>query len=182
MLEGDLKALVDLWQEIRDPDRKIPRRSAFDPMRLRSRLAQVHLLEFDGPACLIYRLSGTAEVARLGEDPKGKDCFTLVDAAAGDYLRCNMHALLFHPTGVLVTTEEIYADGTRTPTRYVALPLRDEARQRDQVISIVAATAGRQPTGVLSPQPSERPWYDYVMTVEPVDLGWGVPAIPTYRR
>lgn len=181
MLEKDLQALVDLWRDIRSRSGKIPSRSEFNPMRLRSRLAQVHLLEFNGPRTLVYRLSGTSEVERLGEDPKGKDYFTLVDSDARNYFRDNMHSILFYAAGILVTTEEVYPSGRITSTRFIALPLRDEQNASDQVIAIVTTTDDWRERSLLSPPPKERPWYDYVISIEPVDLGDGIPPVSVYK-
>ncbi len=181
-LERELQTLVGLWREIRAPELRVPERAAFDPMRLRGLLPHVHLLEFHGPEHLIYRLSGTAEVQRLGEDPKGKDYFALVDAPAAAYLRARFHELLFHPAGVLVTTLETYADGTHTPTRFIALPLRNYSERRDFVISLVAVSGQRDFGRHPLLEPAQRAWSDHICTVETWDLGFGRPDIPPYRR
>lgn len=181
-LDDRLQTLADLWREIRPPELRVPARDAFDPMRLRGLLAHVHLLEFHGPERLIYRLSGTAEVQRLGEDPKGKDYFALVDVPAAAYLRARFHELLFHPAGVLVTTLETYPDGTHTPTRFLALPLRDYSQERDFVLALVAVSGQRDFGRHPFLEPARRAWSDHICAVETCDVGFGRPDVPSYRR
>lgn len=180
-LEDEYSHLIDHWKQART-DHGVPTRESFDPMALRSLVARVHLLEFEGSEKLIYRLSGTHEQKRLGEDPKGDDYLTMVDANARDYLVRNMHRILFHPAGLVVTTEEIHADASRTPTRFIALPLRDTRRGRDQVIALVSEKGPKQHLQKTFAIPRSRPWHDEVIAVEAVDLGSGVPDISIYKR
>lgn len=180
-LEDEYRHLIELWKQART-DQGVPTRESFDPMALRSLVARVHLLEFESPEKLIFRLSGTLEQARLGEDPKGGDYLAMVDAPARDYLLRNMYRILFHPAGLVVTTEEIHSDGSRTPTRFIVLPLRDTRRGRDQVIALVSAKGPKQHLQSVFPVPRERTWHDEVIAVEAVDLGSSVPDIPIYKR
>ncbi|MFC4353337.1 PAS domain-containing protein [Fodinicurvata halophila] len=180
-LEDEYRHLIDQWKQART-DGGVPTRESFDPMALRGLVARVHLLEFDGPEKLIYRLSGTHEQARLGEDPKGDDYLTLIDPDARDYLVRNMHRILFHPAALVFTTQEIHADGSRTPTRFIALPLRDTRRGRDQVIALVSEKGPKQHLQATFPVPLSHPWHDEVIAIEAVELGSGVPDIPIYKR
>lgn len=180
-LEDEYRHLIDHWKQSRT-NHDVPTRENFDPMALRSLVARTHLLEFDGSEKLIYRLSGTHEQERLGEDPKGDDYLTLVDLDARDYLVRHMHRILFHPAGLVVTTEEIHADGSRTPTRFIALPLRDTRRGRDQVIALVSEKGPKQHLQETFALPRRRTWHDEVIAVEAVELGSGVPDIPIYKR
>ncbi|WP_022729060.1 PAS domain-containing protein [Fodinicurvata sediminis] len=180
-LEEEYRHLIGLWKEARR-GQGVPTREHFDPMTLRGLVSRVHLLEFEGQDKLIFRLSGTNEQARLGEDPKGEDYLAIVDAPARAYLLQNMHTTLFHPAGLVVTTEEIHADGSRIPTRFIALPLRDARRGRDQVIALVSEKGPKQYLQVTFPVPRDREWHDEVIAVETVDLGNGIPDIPIYKR
>lgn len=180
-LDEEYRHLIELWKQAR-VDQGVATRESFDPMTLRGLVARVHLLEFDGPEKLVYRLSGTNEQARLGEDPKGEDYLAMVDAPARAYLLLNMHPVLFHPAGLVVTTEEIHADGSRIPTRFIVLPLRDTRRARDQVIALVSEKGPKQHLQATFPVPRDRAWHDEVIAVESVDLGNGTPDIPIYKR
>lgn len=180
-LEEEYRHLIGLWKEART-GQGVPTRERFDPMTLRGLVSRVHLLEFEGPDKLIFRLSGTNEQARLGEDPKGEDYLAMVDAPARDYLLLYMHPVLFHPAALVVTTEEIHADGSRIPTRFIVLPLRDTRRGRDQVIALVSEKGPKQHLQATFPVPRDRAWHDEVIAVESVDLGNGIPDIPIYKR
>ncbi len=180
-LEEEYRHLIGLWKGART-GQGVPTRERFDPMSLRGLVARVHLLEFEEQDKLIFRLSGANEQARLGENPKGEDYLALVDAPARAYLGRNMHNMLFHPTGLVFTTEEIHADGSRITTRFIALPLRDTRRGRDQVIALVSEKGPKQHLQATFPVPRDREWHDEVIAVETVDLGNGIPDIPVYKR
>lgn len=181
VLEEEYRPFVHLWKQARR-DQDIPTRESFDPMNLRSLVARVHLLEFDGPERLLFRLSGNDEQARLGVNPKGDDYLDVVDEEARDYLSRYMHCALFHPAGMVVTTEETHADGSRSPTRFIALPLRDTKRGRDQVIALVSEKGPKRYLQSTFPVLHGRSWHDEVIAVEAVELGNGLPDIPLYKR
>lgn len=180
-LPSTLQALVDLWHASRESGMAIPERSRFDPMSLGKLLPHVHLLEFHGRDALVYRLSGTAELRRLGSDTKGEDYFDLTDAAAGAYLRRNMHTIAFHPAGVVVETRETHADGREVPTVFIALPLRSVAEERDFIVAIVEIQDDGQNRGRPPFFDQQRaPWSDRVVAVYPYDLGFGLPPVSPY--
>jgi hypothetical protein len=175
MLQSEFQTLVSLWLAAEKTHKNVPSRTSFDPMRLRGLLPQVHILEFDGPQRLVYRLSGTSEVWRLGHDPKNQDYFDFVDQDAAQYLRTNMHETLFHPSGLLIYTDEIYPDGFALPTQFLALPLHDATRDADQVIALVIVPGHQKVNIMIDKKPEELPWYDYISAIEPYDIGYGKP-------
>jgi len=172
---------VDLWHDSRSSGQPVPDRSGFDPMRLGKLLPHVHMLEFHARDTLVYRLSGTAELRRLGSDPQGQNYFELTDRAAGDYLRRHMHSMAFHPAGVVVETRETHGDGQEVPTIFIALPLQSVEEGRDFIVAIVEVLDG----GHRSGRPpffdqQHTAWSDRVVAVRPYDLGFGLPPVPPY--
>lgn len=66
------KTLATYWQELRlHADSEVPHKKNFNPMRIRSILPNLLLLELPGNSVVKYRLTGTKIVEMFGFDPTG---------------------------------------------------------------------------------------------------------------
>ncbi|MEQ8602339.1 MAG: hypothetical protein RIB45_03395 [Marivibrio sp.] len=173
--EGVFAPLVACWRAMRREGERLPDRAALTPARLGPILDYVHFLEWvDPPDDIRYRVSGAAELARLGSASLGENYIDHLDEHAADYCRRWLHRLNSHPCGTLIASEEYGRDGRVRMTRYLTLPMLCGERGRLQVMSQVDT---REEVGVFGPEVMcALSWRDRLTELTPVDLGFGVPA------
>lgn len=175
------RRLLDYWHSLRAPGEWIPERDRLDPTEISNLLAHIHLMEWRSPSDLRYRLSGTEEVARLGNDPKGRNYLDAVDRQAGTYLSAYFFQIMRHPAGLHMETEETYSTGAMRRTRFIALPLIRRATGEYFNICVVEADERLCATTTLSGEPGVALWWDKMLAADIFDLGYGLPDVPSYR-
>lgn len=164
------QALLAYWREIRGGE-LVPSRSNFRPGDVTRLLPSLLLLEYRDPDALVYRLTGTEIVERMGTDFTGMNLFDLVlpHQLAGS--RCMFNALRRQPCGLVVRTELLSKYNTAFVAELIYLPLLNREGEITQLVSVVSVIKRYQPgkkSGDIQSMTALESIY--------VDIGAGVPA------
>lgn len=143
------RQLVDYYAELRQQAGGLPAKSAVDPVRLKTCLPHMVVMDCDRPAEPHYRLAGESYIQLLGINPTGRRYLDFVPrerhaTASAAYVTC-----MAHGCAMLTRLITINRYGHEIACEVVNLPVSDDGA----------------PT---------RPRYLYVTLVPEGDAGWDV--------
>ncbi len=163
------------WSSLRG-ERRVPLRAAFDPTAVPALLPHIHLLCWETPQRLVFRLNGTAEEQRLGRSLVGVDYLEVLQGAAAETIRQHLFEWSLWPSGVLIDADEVRADGRMHQTVALSLPLVSEGGG-----SFMMTVVEADPDPAFLPQWGDGAgWRDQIVGLTLLDLGQGLPA--SWRR
>ncbi|MBB4211707.1 hypothetical protein EV659_106154 [Rhodothalassium salexigens DSM 2132] len=161
------------WSSLRTGT-DLPAKRDLNPAALKTVLPNVVLLERAATDRFVYRLAGTAFAERLSYNPTGQNLIDQLDPAVRDWSITWFNRSLDERFGALSEYSAEYYTGRVNKVASLYLPLRDATG----AVSLFLAV--NWPLEMLSYKPAgavSRIGTD-LLTVEPLDLGFGVPDLP----
>lgn len=143
--------LVDYWATLGGPDRT-PRKSVFDPGRVRPILPQLVIYERRAADSFVIRLMGTGVVERLGVELTGQDLMDVIAYAQKEQAAREFNEILDHQVGQYLLVKDRFTSGREAMVEIVRLPLLDD---RDAARFIISSTRQIKVTG--DGYPGEKP-------------------------
>ena len=174
-LPSRLRSWLEHWSSLR-AGRPIPLRESFDPTAVPGLLPHIHLLAWEGPDRLVFRLNGTAEEQRIGQSVVGIDYLQVLQGAAAETIRRHLFEWSLWPAGVLIDADEVRADGRMHQTVALNLPLVSD---RGDAFMMTVVEADPDPA-FLPRWGDGTGWRDQIVGLALLDLGQGLPS--SWRR
>lgn len=180
-VDGPFQALVRHWLDIRPSNGGVPERSDLDPLALKPALRSLHILEWtDPPEVCVYRLCGTAETERIGQELRGRNFMDFIDPVSAAYCRKHLYHVSSWPCGTLMTSFERNTNGLVRTTRFLSLPLHKEATGSLQIACMVDADSAHSFDSSEKRCGENTPWSDEIRSIDFLDIGAGLPDLPSF--
>ena len=130
--DAKLDQFFDYYQDLRG-EGAMARRSDFNPMTIRSMLPDLSVYDITSND-IVYRLSGTATIDRLGRNPVGDSLGKYVPPNQFEWLQQVVNTMLSAPCGVHVSYENRFTNGSIIQLDALGLPFETGAGQPPQIM------------------------------------------------
>ncbi len=135
-LQAPCRALFEYWLKIRG-SKAVPFRSDLRPGDIASLLPNLIILEYRDPDQLIYRLTGTEIVYRMGYDFTGKNLYEIAIPEEVDSARYQFDSLRAQPCGLVLNLLLRSKRDVAFVAELIFLPLSDRDGTINQLVAIV---------------------------------------------
>lgn len=173
-LTNNLQSFYDTWHHARGQDNSvIPYRRDLSLARLRTLTPALVILELAGEDDLLVRLSGTEIDAQFGRNLTGVSPRDVGDRIAADAMIRFHRALVIHPCAGFAHDIMVTETGKRIGSRYLILPLRNNAGE----ITLCASLCDAETKGFTDAPGLQAPQITYKEFVgaQLLDIGFSVP-------
>jgi len=149
-----------------------PRRADLDLRRLATVLPDLTIMERLAPEHVIFRLMGTATVARLGVDLTGHNFIDYLSPVERARIDEGLAIVAQHPCGTFSVFENTYSSGAKMRTETLSLPLDGGSGKPPYlIIALQLARALTRHEAAKQGTITDTRWLDGVF----IDLGSGMP-------
>jgi hypothetical protein len=160
------------WLSMR-ADGPLPAWEEIDPAGLGQLLPYVAVLEWQAEDRCVYKIVGQAVVDRAGMDPTGANFFDFLPEPGRSFAMTHGRTIFDHPAGVCAETEEHYDTGRKRRAVSVVLPIAADGHGSNMLL---VGSPSAAPPSHLPPKDETRERVSF-MSLEPIDIGGGVPAL-----
>jgi len=169
-MQAPCRALLDYWLKIRG-SKPAPFRADLRPGDIVSLLPNLMILEYRDPGQLIYRLTGTEIVNRMGHDFTGRNLYEISLPEEADSARYQFDALRAQPCGLILNLLLRSHRDVAFVAELIFLPLSDRDGTINQLVTVVGEVKDNAKFNVSGKIASMT-----ALSSEFLDIGSGVPA------
>lgn len=171
-LSGAAKEFADYWAALPKLD-CVPRRRDFDPASLPAILPSFVILEVENPESVRFRLAGTAEVERYGQEVTGRNYLDFVPAARRPKAYAAFRNMLDCPCGMLAIIYSTASSGEPFLNEALGFPVRGQGDQ----VNLIYFQSNNRPRELFHDNWSDKLERHVAVTRRVfVDIGAGVPS------
>lgn len=123
VLSPNALAYAHYWKSLPKVD-LVPERSSFDPVSQRAILSHFAILELVEPGVVKYRLAGTAEAQRYGQDVTGKNYLDFVNPERRAEACRAFEEMAGRPCGMLAIIHSTARSGRHVINESLGFPMR----------------------------------------------------------
>ncbi len=151
----------------------VPRRRDFDPASLPAILPSFVILEVESPESVRFRLAGTSEVERYGQEVTGRNYLDFVPVARRPKAYAAFRNILDYPCGMLAVIYSITACGEPFLNEALGFPVRGQGDQ----VNLIYFQSNNRPRDLFHDNWADKLERHVAVTRRVfVDIGAGVPT------